>query len=141
MNQIQLTGALAAHTVLFICLCLGCVWQSYKCVHLYLLKETSVKMILMDATDERFPAISINPGFRQDELGRLWSVKYLNDINCLALLGLSQDAYLSGQGWTNGSIAADDLFRYFLRMQGAPQEVALSLSLTVCKNFLSVSLS
>ena len=115
MNQIQLTGALAAHSVLFFCLCLGCAWQSYKCVHLYMLKETSVKMILMDATDERFPAISINPGFREEELGKLRKVKYQDDKYYSALLGLSQEAYLSGQGWTNGSIAADDLFRYSLK--------------------------
>ena len=69
MNQLQLSGALCAHTALFIALCIACAWQSYKCVALYGLKETSVKMILIDAMDERFPAISINPGFRADKLG------------------------------------------------------------------------
>ena len=70
MNQLQLTGALITHVILFIVLCVACAWQSYKCLALYNLKETSVKMILMDATDERFPAISINPGFREDALGK-----------------------------------------------------------------------
>ena len=69
MNQLQLSGALCAHAALFIVLCIACTWQSYKCVALYGLKETSVKMILIDAMDERFPAISINPGFRADKLG------------------------------------------------------------------------
>ena len=70
MNKLQLTGALLAHGLLFIGLCVACAWQSYKCLALYNLKETSVKMILMDATDERFPAISINKGFRKDALGK-----------------------------------------------------------------------
>ena len=70
MNQLQLTSALSAHIVLFIILCIACAWQSYKCIALYELKETSVKMILMDAMDERFPAISINPGFRPEMLGK-----------------------------------------------------------------------
>ena len=78
MNKIGLTWVVVGHGILFIGLLLACSYQCYKCIVLYNLKETSVKMILMDATDERFPAISINPGFRQDILGFLG--KALNDF-------------------------------------------------------------
>ena len=70
MNRHQLTGVLLAHVILFSFLCIACAWQSYKCLALYNLKETSVKMIIMKASDKRFPAIAINPGFREDTLGK-----------------------------------------------------------------------
>ena len=71
MKQLKLTGALVGHSVLFILLCLACTYQSWKCIALYNLRETSVKMILMDGTDERFPSIALNPGFRQEVFGKI----------------------------------------------------------------------
>ena len=70
MNLHHLTGVLVAHLIFFLFLSIACAWQSYKCLALYNLKETSVKMIIMKASDKRFPAIAINPGFREDALGK-----------------------------------------------------------------------
>ena len=69
MNKLQLTGALLAHSLLFVALIIGCVYQSWKCIALYRLKETSVKMIVIDAKAMRFPAVSVNSGFRREILG------------------------------------------------------------------------
>ena len=70
MNKLELTGTLAAHGLLFLGLCIACMYQSWKCVSLYNKGETSVKLIVIDPMAMRFPAVSVNSGFRQDVLGR-----------------------------------------------------------------------
>ena len=96
MNNIQMTGTLVTHGVLFIGLIIACVYQSKKCVDQYLMKETSVKLIVIDAMDMRFPAISVNAGFRQDVLSDM---------------GLTEAEYLAGKGWHYMNMSADDVYK------------------------------
>ena len=96
MNKIQMTGTLVMHVVLFIGLIIACVYQSKKCVDQYLMKETSVKLIVIDAMDTRFPAISVNAGFRRDVLSDM---------------GLTEAEYLAGKGWHSMNMSADDVYK------------------------------
>ena len=74
-----MTGNLVMHVVLFIGLIIACVYQSKKCVDQYLIKDTSVKLIVIDAMDMRFP---VNAGFRRDVLSDM---------------GLTEAEYLAGK--------------------------------------------
>ena len=70
MNKSELSGKLAIHGLIFLALSIACVYQSWKCISIYNKGETSVKLIVANALYARFPAVSVNSGFRQDVLGK-----------------------------------------------------------------------
>ena len=72
---IELTLSCICNGFLFLGLLIGCAYQSYRCILLYNLKETSIKMVLVDARDERFPAVAVNPGFKEDVLGGFYAAE------------------------------------------------------------------